>query len=203
MSDDAKVHQALLKARAEFGPVLRNQTNPHFKNKYADLSAVLDAVEESLSRHGLVLVQRPDLVEGLGLVLVTELIEVESGQRIVSRYPLSPGKQNDPQALGGALTYARRYCALAMLGLAPEDDDGEKAAGRGQQQRQQKPAQRQRKPSDDDEVTGARMALEACETVPQLVTAWTKTPKHLQKVLAAVKDEMKAKLTKSTGGGAK
>lgn len=199
------VHGALLLARSKFGPVLKSKTNPHFKSKYADLQGVLDAVEDALSECGLVLVQRTEVKDGGAVVLVTELVHVETNGTIASVYPLTPAKPNDPQALGGAMTYARRYSALALLGLAPEDDDGNEASGRGQQ-RQQAAGQRQQQAAGKeaavhpDEIAGARMALEQAETVAALVAVWSGlTPEmRKRKDLAAVKDARKTAL-----GGAK
>lgn len=127
MSETATIYKALLVARAEFGPVIKDKKNPHFKSMYATLESVIDAVSESLHKNGLVLIQSPDCGPD-GAVLVTTLVEVTSGTSISCRYPLSPVKPNDPQALASALTYARRYSALSLLGIAPEDDDGNAAA---------------------------------------------------------------------------
>lgn len=124
---ETNVYHALRMARREFDPVLKDSTNPHFKNKYASLQSVLTAVETALDRHGLVLVQRTRYENGVCL-LVTELVHCATGQVIESVYPLLPKETNNPQALGGALTYARRYSVLAVLGVAPEDDDGQQAS---------------------------------------------------------------------------
>lgn len=129
MSETATVYKALLAARAEFSPVIKDKRNPHFKSTYATLESVIDAVSDSLHKHGLVLIQSPDCGPD-GVVLVTQLVEVTSGTSIACRYPLTPVKPNDPQALASALTYARRYSALSLLGIAPEDDDGNAATER-------------------------------------------------------------------------
>lgn len=126
MSETATIYKALLAARAEFSPVIKDKRNPHFKSTYATLESVIDAVSDSLHKHGLVLIQSPDCGPD-GTVLVTQLVEVTSGTSISCRYPLTPVKPNDPQALASALTYARRYSALSLLGIAPEDDDGNAA----------------------------------------------------------------------------
>lgn len=126
-SKDKNLWQAIGDARAKFGPVLKTQINPHYRNKYADLASVLDAVEAALAAEGLVLVQFTRATES-GVLLITRLVFAADGSNVESEYPLNPGKPNDPQALGGALTYARRYQALCVLGIAPEDDDGEAAS---------------------------------------------------------------------------
>jgi hypothetical protein len=138
------VYGALLAARSKFNPVLKNKENSHFKNRYADLQAVLDAADDALAEAGLVLVQTTD-VRHEGTVLLTRLHHVGSGTEIVSTYPLVAKDAGNPQALGGSLTYARRYQALAILGLAPEDDDGQQAS----RPAPKKQAQAQPLPKDD------------------------------------------------------
>lgn len=172
MPENTKVYQAILKARIKFGPVLKLKKNEHFKSRYADLQAVLDAVEDALAESNLLLLQRTECDER-GVRLVTELVEVTSGEKIASVYPLNPAQPNNPQALGGALTYARRYAALALLGLAPEDDDGQQGS-RPKPQQQQKPApapaqqQPEKKPAPQrSPQQGSRSAVAKLERPPE------------------------------------
>ena len=135
------IAKALLTARKAFTAVVKTQINPHFKSRYADLQDVFNAVDDALADNGLVVVQAV-MCDGTRTWLETRLIHVESGEYFRSDYPLQPGKTNDPQALGGALTYARRYALMALLGIAAEDDDGNTAS------QQPKPAQKaQEKPA--------------------------------------------------------
>jgi hypothetical protein len=115
---------AFIKAQGNFAPALKSSTNPHFKSKYVALDGVIDAVAEPLRAEGIAIVQMTD-VEGAGTILVTRLIHA-SGEWIGSRYPVHPVKA-DPQGEGSALTYARRYALMALVGIAPEDDDGNAA----------------------------------------------------------------------------
>lgn len=123
------VYAALLRAREEFAPVVKDETADvgKYTYKYVELSTLLAAVTPALSKYGLIVVQTVDHTEH-GPVLVTRLVHVDSGTEIGSSYPLQPARPNDPQALGGAVTYARRYALLCILGVAPEDDDGQKAS---------------------------------------------------------------------------
>lgn len=127
-SDIDQIVPALIKAKKQFAPVVKDKTNPAFRSKYADLGAVLDAVEPALLENGLVLVQ-PTTTTDDGQIISLSILMHESGQKIRSSYVLRPAKE-DPQGYGSALTYARRYQALALLGLAPEDDDGNAASQR-------------------------------------------------------------------------
>lgn len=103
----------------------KNAINPHFKNRYADLSEVLSVARPVLAKHGLALIQTTAVSEGVVYCVTT--LGHKSGQWVRSFWPVIPGR-NDPQGYGSALTYARRYGASSILGLAPEDDDGEAAA---------------------------------------------------------------------------
>lgn len=135
------LYTALLAAQRAMGPVRKNAVNPHLKSKYADLSAVLDAIEEPLWENGLLIVQRfqydrvgRDGSAGEGTpILITELIHAASGEKIESVVTVTAKDATDPQKIGAAITYYRRYSLLALLGLAPEDDDGHAAAQPHQQ----------------------------------------------------------------------
>ncbi|BDI20643.1 hypothetical protein ANSO36C_64450 (plasmid) [Nostoc cf. commune SO-36] len=74
--------KALIKAKAEFNPIQKDGTNPHYKRKYATLDAVLDAVTPALGKHGLVIIQTTEIFEGK-TVLRTHVFH-ESGESIIS-----------------------------------------------------------------------------------------------------------------------
>lgn len=101
--------------------------NPFFKSKYADLPAVYDVSREALAANGLSVTQLTDFDEQ-GTVLVTTLLH-KSGQWMRGYYPIRPVKP-DPQSVGSAITYGRRYAYSAMVGVAAigEDDDGNAAS---------------------------------------------------------------------------
>lgn len=125
----AELSAALAKAQAGMKAATFNKTNPHFKNKYADLAAVLDAIRKPLADNGLAVTQTTEIRDG-GFVLVTTLRH-STGQWIASEYPLPMGAK--PQELGSALTYARRYSLSAIACIAAdEDDDAEGARESGQ-----------------------------------------------------------------------
>lgn len=125
-----KLTAALIRAQRAFKPALKTSYNPHFKSHYADLHSVNEAVDDALWQNGLTVTQTCD-VRPEGVVLLTRLLH-ESGEELASVYPLLPAKDRDPQALGACMTYARRYCKAAIVGLASEDDDGNAASDRGQ-----------------------------------------------------------------------
>jgi hypothetical protein len=116
---------ALVKAQKAFGPALKTSTNPHFRSRYADLSACVEAVIEGLNGAGIALVQRTS--EDLTGVTVETVFVHESGEMLECGKLHVPASKQDPQGYGSALTYARRYSLMAACGIAPEDDDGNAA----------------------------------------------------------------------------
>ena len=133
--------KALAAAQAQIQVAKRNQENPFFHNKYADLASVWAACREPLTKNGLSVVQTVELQDGAS-VLVTTLLH-ESGQFIKSVQILNPVK-NDPQGMGSAISYARRYGLAAIAGVAVdgEDDDAEAAVDRKNERPAPKPPQK-------------------------------------------------------------
>ena len=126
---------------------LTTSENPFFKSKYADLSSVWDVSRKPLTDNGLAIVQTMGISEMGGPVVITTLLH-ESGQWIRGTLPINPVKE-DPQALGSAITYGRRYSLSAILGICPEDDDGEKGMSRSAKKTQKKAPKEQPKPDPD------------------------------------------------------
>ena len=129
-----------------FGPALRSSTNPHFKSRYADLSACVEAVIEALNSNGIALIQRTLPCES-GVAVETVFVHT-SGETLSSGPLHVPASKNDPQGYGSALTYARRYSLMATCGIAPEDDDGHAAS---KATSYAKPAQPSPRTTDEDD----------------------------------------------------
>jgi hypothetical protein len=130
---------ALAKALATVQKTIKNPpkngVNPHFNSKYVHLSDGLDAIRAALSAEGIAIIQGTELMEGF-IFLNTRLIH-SGGEWIESTYPV--GSPNDrPQALGSAMTYARRYSIFGMVGVAGDDDDDGNAAEEAASQSPQK-----------------------------------------------------------------
>lgn len=126
MSKEITIYQAFVKAQKAFGPALKTSTNPHFRSRYADLSACVEAVIDALNDNGIALMQQTHPSEH-GVAVETILVH-ESGQTISSGVLHVPASKQDAQGYGSALTYARRYSLMATCGIAPEDDDGNRAS---------------------------------------------------------------------------
>lgn len=120
---------ALATAQSQIKGASRDSANPFFKSKYADLASVREACIGPLTANGLSVVQTPS-TSPEGHVALTTLLLHSSGQWIADTLTVAP-KDDGPQAMGSAITYARRYALAAFAGVAPEDDDGEAAEGRG------------------------------------------------------------------------
>lgn len=117
---DETIYTALLKSQTEFPNVKKSANNPFFKSKYASLDAILEVVTPILNKNGLFIAQFP--VNDDDRVGVYTAIYYKDGTKIDGRFTMTLAK-NDPQGAGSAITYARRYALVSMLGLNVEDDD--------------------------------------------------------------------------------
>lgn len=119
----AELSKAMVCFQGKLVTVKKESKNPYFNNKYASLSAIIEAVQKPLTECGLAVVQLPSGQNQLETILMHE-----SGEFISEMYEMKPTK-NDPQGLGSAITYQRRYALGAVLCLnIDEDDDGNKAS---------------------------------------------------------------------------
>ena len=110
-----QIAAAVIAAQGELGTAKKTADNPFFKSKYADLAGVVETARPVLTRHGLGVVQSADC-DG-ELAVVETLLVHTSGEWIKSRTVLKPTKA-DPQGMGSAVTYARRYAYMAIIGMA-------------------------------------------------------------------------------------
>ncbi len=117
---------ALVAAQAQMPAVEADAVNPHFGSRFVSLGRLIAKVRPVLNRHGIAVVQMPAQDEQGRPVLVTRLVHA-SGEVMESTMPLMLAK-NDPQSLGSALTYAKRYALAAALAIADQEDDDGNAA---------------------------------------------------------------------------
>jgi hypothetical protein len=136
MSDEATngaktLAEALLAVQSELPTAIhKDAENPHFKSKYVTLDGLLAVTRPALNKHGIVLMQWPERAEDGELVLTTRLTHAAAGESHETSMVLLPPK-GDPQGQGSAITYARRYSLMAILGLAADDDDDGNAGSKG------------------------------------------------------------------------
>lgn len=168
--DITKLAKALLSVQTQLQPALKDAENPFTKSHYATLNSVMEACRDALLTNGIWMTQYPvPAPEHLGaghLGLMTKLTHAESGQW-QSSLAAVPLPKNDPQGMGIAMTYTRRYALCAMLGIVTEDDDGEGAKMPAKQgggaRRARNAPQVQKSPSD--EATQAQPKQNAAKTV--------------------------------------
>lgn len=115
--------KALMLFSVKIEKIKKTTTNPFFKSEYADLPTIQAAIAEPLQESGLVVLQIPD-----GESLITMISHAETGEYILASGLMRPVK-NDPQSMGSAITYQRRYSIAAILNLnIDKDDDGNAAS---------------------------------------------------------------------------
>jgi len=113
----------LLLVKKKIGTLSKNSKNPFFKSQYLDLTAILEAVEPLLQDQGLVLLQ--PLKDGC---VSTQIFDSESGELVCESSMFIPTQITDPQKLGSAITYFRRYTLKSLLAISEQDDDGNLAS---------------------------------------------------------------------------
>lgn len=170
IGDRAPFAKAFVAAQKATEAVKKASTNPAFRSKYADLAGVVEAVVPALNAHGIGVMQFPGSEDG-DVLVTTELLH-ESGASVRSTLRLKPSK-NDPQGVGSAVTYARRYSLLAMTGAAPEDDDGNAASGPVQRDARPEPKRTEpQAPSLAQRADRLAATLEGVKTADELEKAY-------------------------------
>lgn len=161
--------KALLEVQKEIEALSKDSKNPFFKSKYLDLPTLLKNVKPVLNKHGLILLQpiNDNTVNSL-------ILDAESSQTIgLSGIPLPDIK--DPQKLGAAITYFRRYTLTSLLAIEEQDDDGNKAS----------------RPEPKRDIN---KELENCKTLEELKKVYLSLSTADQKKYASKKDEIKNKI---------
>lgn len=115
---ETKSKSKLFKAITQIQPIVKDKTNPHFKNKYADINGMLEDVKPVLHQNGLFLLQ--PIVNGF---VCSQIFDGDSGE-IVAESSLRLTDGLNAQQKGSEITYFRRYTLQSLLGLEAEDEDG-------------------------------------------------------------------------------
>ena len=155
-----QIATALLKAQSEMSNPKKGATNPFFKSKYADLNAIREAVIPTLNDNGISVLQPIVHVEGKNFVKT--ILLHESGELMESLTEIIYNKQNDAQAQGSGISYARRYALQSFVCVGSSDDDGQKAV--------------QSKPNATKEILEKAKGLNA--TLEQVKAKYTLTPEQ-------------------------
>lgn len=152
---DASVYAAFVKLQQDLPKIGKDKTAKAgaYSYKYASLNSILDAVTPAIHKHGFALRQAIISLEDR-TVLKTELLHKDGGIIDGGQYLLSVRDANDPQAMGSAITYARRYALTALLGIAPDDDDD------GQAAQATKPAAKKQEPIGPERAVSLHAIIE-------------------------------------------
>lgn len=134
--EEKKLLNEFTKSIGELKNPIKNAINPHFKNRYSTLDVVCDEIREKFYKNGIAIIQIPQEIDGK-MILKTQIIGY--GETIdFGNYPITAEK-NTPQAIGSALTYARRYSLCAICGIASEEDDDGNAGTGENKEKEEKP----------------------------------------------------------------
>lgn len=174
-----QISSALVKAQSEMSNAVKGSSNPFFKSKYADLNAVREAVLPVLNTHGIAVLQPIVNIDGKNFVKTVLLHE--SGEQIDSFTEIVYSKQNDAQAQGSGISYARRYGLQSLVCIGAEDDDGNEAV------------KTQKAPVLTLEQSTAK--LNTASTLNELAEIWNSLPDNHKKALERLKNELKDKLS--------
>ena len=117
------IYKKLFEAKKEIGKISKDSKNPFFKSNYLSLNGLIDAVETVLENHNLLLLQ--PIEDGK---VKTQIFYIDEGRTSIIQSEMELPNIQDPQKLGSAITYYRRYTLQSLLGLQAEDDDGNTAS---------------------------------------------------------------------------
>ena len=143
--------KAFVALQADLTPVAKSKTNPFFKSKYAPLPEVMETIQPLLAKHKLAVMQPMTHLDGEPAIKT--ILVHESGEMIEEVSPVFLDKKN-AQSHGSAITYARRYGVMSLLGLVADDDDDGNRASQAPKAPQATP-----EPKGDDELTRAKKAI--------------------------------------------
>jgi len=124
----AAIAPALVKAQALIEDAVKDSSNPAFRSKYADLSAVLAVIRKPMADNDLCVLQSPNRADG-GVEVETRILH-KSGEWI-SQSCFIPINKWDAHGTGSGITYGRRYGLMAIFCIGTEDDDGNTAVQSG------------------------------------------------------------------------
>lgn len=175
------IYKKLFDAKKEIGKISKDSKNPFFKSNYLSLNGLIDAIEEVLNKNGLLLLQ--PIIDNK---VRSMIVDSEKDGSLETHYVISEmtlPNITDPQKLGSAITYFRRYTLESLLGLKADDDDGNLAT---------KP-----KPVDvsPNSIERLKARLEACTTIDQLGKTYKSFTTSEQAATSSYTKELKEKLT--------
>lgn len=115
------IYKQLLEVQKEVGAISKDSKNPFFKSKYFDINKLIEVVNPVLSKHNLVLLQPIEDNKVFSKIFYSE---AKQGEKVCVESSLDLPNLTDPQKIGSAISYYRRYTLSSLLGLQAEDNDG-------------------------------------------------------------------------------
>lgn len=161
-----KIAAALIKAQMQMGNASKDNVNPFYKSKYADLNSVREACLPLLNANGISAIQ--PMVHINGKNFVNTILLHESGEFLSSLTEIIYSKQNDAQAQGSGITYARRYGLQSFVNIGSDDDDGHKAS---QQETKKAPPVKEKPLLPITKIDAINSSLESGETTLEYLEA--------------------------------
>lgn len=203
-SEDIKdLATALAKAQGQLEDAVKDTSGHNYK--YADLASVYKACRKQLSENGLSVIQFP--TGGPEVITVRTRIMHSSGQWMEDSLTLKPTKF-DAQGAGSAITYARRYSLMAVVGISADDDDGAAASQTGgQSEKKSKPSPTPIQSGDPGAPSPTRLKTQINKELRRLKINWaqaglkagiqnlqdSESPEELAQVLDLLRAEQEVK----------
>lgn len=160
---------ALLRAQPAIRRAAKDRENLHLHSKYADLASVFDACKDALTAEQILIVQKTVEAPLPTVAIVTILQHVPSGQWLCGEPVRMHAKASDPQSIGSAITYGRKFSLLLAANVVAEDDDGNAGSGRGAEPPERRPPPERKAPPPPPPPTDAeKMATRKAAAVAKL-----------------------------------
>ena len=178
MSEEKTLHEKLYNLQSEVGAISKDSTNPFFKSKYFDINGLLNHIQPLLKKNRLLLTQ--PILNG-AVQSVIECVDTGDSRVSIMELPVI----SDPQKMGSAITYYRRYTLQSLLALQAEDDDGNSASRQAKQKERKKPVMN----SKNERWEPAVHSLAKGEvTIDKIKNKFTLSDKDAEKMIAEAKE---------------
>jgi ERF superfamily. len=188
----SELFKALNKFRTQLKQPLKDANNPFFKSKYVPLENVVSVIDEAIAETGLSYTQET-LYNDNGLIVLETIIMHESGEYIALGGAVVKPVKNDPQGVGSAITYARRYSLSTAFGIASDQDDDGNQASSGSKPPANAKKQPQSKPKLDPALVQKIKDTQSKTALQQL---WMEIPEKARNSYTSVVNERIAELDK-------
>jgi len=125
------IYDKIAAIQDEVQNITKDAKNPHFGNSYATYEKVMEVLHPILRKHNLMVFHSFEVPTFENQIAIKTTIQgIGESKDNISTVLYTPMVKIDPQAAGSAITYAKRYSLLAMLGLGTEDDDANAGSGK-------------------------------------------------------------------------